>query len=392
MTDRRTLTKPGRVLAALLMVAAFAVVLTACGSSSSSSSTTSSGAASSSGGSSSASSTASSASSGGSAQLQADYKKWSTPPATIPVTTPHAKPIPKNVSIAYITCGVPTCTYIANATAQAAKVLGWKYTTIAAQPTPSSIKAGWDAAVRLHPTAVLASGFPRSVFEPELQQLKKMGVGVFECCAPDPPGNGLTMSISGPADQAFQGDREAAMDATLAKGTPNVLYVNLPEFATMKPELERYLAAMKVYSPSAKIAVINIPNTAIGTTSQNTIVSYLRSHPDVNFIQLTQDALSAGLPAAMKAAGLNVPFAGAGGGPQPIEMIQAGQQAGTIQYPYYEIFWTLVDGVARWVNHESTAPDEISTPFFIITKQNVSSTPGTIVPGLPQQYAKLWGR
>lgn len=386
MTQRGTVIKTRRMLAALLAAAAFAAVLSACGSSSSSSSTTGSSSGSSSGG------TATQAASSQSAQLQADYKKWSTPPATIPVTAPHAKPIPKDVSIAYITCGVPTCTYIANATAQAAKVLGWKYTTIAAQPTPSSIKAGWDAAVRLHPTAVLASGFPRSVFNPELAQLKKMGVGVFECCAPDPPGNGLTMSISGPGDQAFQGDREAAMDATLAKGTPNILYVNLPEFATMAPELVRYMAAMKKYSPGAQVHVINIPNTAIGTTSQNTIVSYLRSHPDVNFIQLTQDALSAGLPAAEKAAGLKVPFGGAGGGPQPLQMIQAGVQAGTIQYPYYEIFWTLVDGVARWVNGESTAPDDISTPFFIITKQNVASTPGTIVPNLAQQYAKLWGR
>jgi ABC-type sugar transport system substrate-binding protein len=388
MLHRIGLGKYGRIVAGLFAVGALALALAACGSSSSSSSTTSS----SSGGSSSSASS-SSGSSGHPAILAQDFTKWSTPPATIPVTAPHAKPIPKNVSIAYITCGVPTCTYIADAVSQAAKVLGWKYTTIAAQPTPSSIKQGWEAAVRLHPTAVLASGFDRVIFNAQLLQLKSMGVGVFECCAGDPPGNGLTMSISGPADQAYQGDREAAMDSTLVKGNPNVLYVNLPEFATMKPELERYLKMMKVYSPSSHVAVINESTTEEGTPAgADQIVSYLRAHPSVNFVQLAQDAMSSGLPAAMKEAGLNVPFGGAGGGPQPLQMIASGVQAGTIQYPYYEIFWTLVDGIARWVNHESTAPDDISTPFYIITKQNVNSTPGTIVPNLEQKYAKLWGR
>jgi ABC-type sugar transport system substrate-binding protein len=378
MTHRRSHGRPLRGLVALLLVALLALAVSACGSSSSSSGGSGGG----SGGPSKADS----------ALLKADFTKWSTPAKTIPVTAPQKKPIPRNVSIAYITCGVPTCTYIANAIHQAADVLGWKYTTIASQGTPESVKAAWDSAVRLHPTAVLASGINRSVFNPELLQLKKMGVGVFECCAADPPGNGLTMSISGPADQAFQGDREAAMVSTLAKGTPNVLYVNLPEFSTMKPELARFQLMMKKYEPSSSVHVLNIATTAIGTTSQNTIVSYLRANPDVNFVQLSQDALSAGLPAAMKAAGLNVPFGGAGGGPQPNEMIAAGQQEGTIAYPTYQIFWTLVDGIARWVTHQSLAPDQIKTPFFIMTQQNVKSTPPTIVPGLKAQFTKLWGR
>ena len=159
------------------------------------------------------------ASSGKSAALDAAYKEWTTPPTTIPITAPFNKPIPKNVSIAYITCGVPTCTYLADATAQAAKVLGWKYTTIAAEPTPSSQKAGWDTAVRLHPTAVLSSGFPTAVFAPELKELNKMGVGAFVCCGPqNSAAGGLTLAISGPVDQSHQGDRAAALDAYARQG------------------------------------------------------------------------------------------------------------------------------------------------------------------------------
>ena len=113
-------------------------------------------------------------------------------PTTIPVTTPHQKPIPTGKSIAYITCGVATCVDISNAIKAAANVLGWKSTQINSNGTPESVKAAWDTAVRLHPTAVLGSGFNRSMFEPELQKLKAMGVGFFDCCETDPAGNGIT--------------------------------------------------------------------------------------------------------------------------------------------------------------------------------------------------------
>ena len=130
-----------------------------------------------------------------SASLKEDFEKWSTPPESIPVSEPHSKPAPKDLSIAYITCGLPTCTTISNSVKAAAETLGWKFTALGTEPTPEAVKEAWRQAVRLKPDAVFASGFPRAVFEPELQQLKKMGVGVFECCAPDEAENGITMSV-----------------------------------------------------------------------------------------------------------------------------------------------------------------------------------------------------
>ena len=295
----------------LPLTAALAVTLflVACGSSSSSSSSTSSSGAS-------GTSTGASAATGTrTAAFTRDFAKWSTPPTQIPVTTPLPKPAPKGLSIAYITCGLPTCTTISNSVKSAAQTLGWKFTALGSQPTPEAIKAAWGQAVRLHPDAVFASGFPSSVFAPELAELKKMGVGVFNCCAPDKVGNGITFLAVTPTDETVQGHYIAALAAKFAKGTPNVLFVNLPEFATIQTQYPDFVSALEEYAPGAKQVKINIPNSAIGTTSAGTIVSYLRSHPDINYVALSQDALSAGLPAAMKAAGLNIPFSGDGGGP-----------------------------------------------------------------------------
>src|SRR5438093_1014493 len=164
---------------------------------------------------------------------QALVTKITTPPKKIPVTARHTKPIPKGKQIVFIHCGAPTCTVIGDSIAEAARVLGWKSSTIASGGTPEGVKGAWDTAVRRHPTAVLAAGWNRAGFESELQQLKKMKVGVFECCATDPPGNGIDMMLSGPADEARQGDYMAAWVSVETKGKANVLYVNLPEYVIL---------------------------------------------------------------------------------------------------------------------------------------------------------------
>ena len=322
-----------------------------------------------------------------------DFAAWSTPPAAIAVTTPHSKPAPEGMSIAYITCGLPTCTTISDSVKSAAELLGWKFTALGSEPTPEAIKAAWGQAVRLKPDAVFSSGFPSSIFAPELAELTAMGTGVFNCCgAPD---DAMTMVVVTPEAETAQGRYTAALAANFAKGTPNVLYVNLPEFGAIPAQYPVFQKALQEYAPGAKEASIDIPNSALGTTAATTIVSYLRSHPDVNYIALTQDALSTGLPAALKAAGLDVPFSGNGGGPQPREMVASGQQAGTVEFPIDQVFWTMVDGFIRWKNGDSVEPDVAALkppPYFLFTGENATDTPSTIVPGLKEKFATLWGR
>lgn len=379
MRHRSSSRNARRGLSTLVALVAVASVLGACGSDDSSDSASS----------------GSGDSAKRSASLETDFKKWSTPPEKIPVSAEHSKPAPEGLHIAYITCGLPTCTTISNSVKAAAETLGWKFTALGTQPTPEAIKKAWQQAVRLKPDAVLASGFPSAVFAPELKQLKDMGVGVFQCCAEDKEGNGIEMVVVTPEDETIQGEYIAAVAATFTEGkTPNVLFVNLPEFAAIQTQYPAFVKKLEEYAPGAKQAKIDIPNSAIGTTSADRIVSYLRSHKDVNFVALSQDALSAGLPAALKAAGLEVPFSGDGGGPQPRELVASGQQAASVEFPIDQVFWTMVDGVVRWKNGESLDPDREALkppPYFIVTKDNVK-TPSSIVPDLKEQYSQLWGR
>ena len=55
---------------------------------------------------------------------------------------------------------------------EAAETLGWKIKSINAGSTPEEIKAAYQQAITNKPDAVLGSGNPRVLFEPEIQALK----------------------------------------------------------------------------------------------------------------------------------------------------------------------------------------------------------------------------
>jgi len=315
-------------------------------------------------------------------------------PTTIPVTAAHTKPIPKGKSIAYITCGVATCEDIATVIGKAATVLGWTFTKIESTGAPESVKAAFDTAVRLHPTALLDSGFDKVEFAPELAELKKMHVGVFECCNTDPVGDGILWNRSGLVDQGGQGQEQAAWAAVQTAGKANVLFVNLPAYVIEAGVQTAFDADLPKYCPACQVHSINIALSGIPTAA-NTIVSYLRAHPSVNWVALDQDALAPGLPAALKAAGLgNVRFSGQGATAVNYQYIETGQESATVEFPLYEFWWTAVDAITRWVSGESLAPDEIATPWHLVTKANLTDLTGTapITKNLVAQFKALWHR
>ena len=79
-------------------------------------------------------------------------------------------------------------------------------------------------------------------------------------------------------------------------------------------------------------------------------MSFLRSHPDTKYVIQSTDSLFTGLPAALKAAGLNdVKIFGEGPGYANLKNIATGDQAGSMAFAFYEIMFGAVDAIARQV-------------------------------------------
>lgn len=387
---------PAKTLAVIIGTVAALLAVAGCGSGTESSTKKSETGASANVAAKSTSASASANASPGLQRAEAAYKQFVQFPTTIDLPA-IKKPVPTGKEIAFIYCGVSECQTLAEATKKAAAVLGWKVKVIATNGTPTSVKEAWTSAVRLHPTAVIATSFPTELYASELNELKQMHIPVFNYATTDPGPNGnVTVRQGSPSQQRPQGRALAALAVTYTKAKANTLFVTVPAYSILEDNNKGFEEAYKEWCKACELHSLALPVTDVGTSAGTSlIVSYLRSHPSVNFVAFDLDAAAVGLPAALKAAGIDVPFAGQSPTVQNLSYIQQGTELGTVQFPGFEYMAILVDAAARYVVGESLAPDRnAKVSFWIETKSNLRSATGysPIVPNLYGALAKLWGK
>ena len=206
------------------LVAGTALVLTvaACGSSSGGGSKSSG-----------SSGSSSSSASGNFAGIKAAVEKDLQRPTSINITAKlKGKPV-TGKTVDWLQCSVPACVALTQPLKEAISTVGWKLNVVDAGVTPETIKNAWNKAVSDKPDAVIASGFSRSLFNPELAKLKSMNIPVIDLTTADSPGNGLTAVFDYGPDYLASGKRLA--DYALAQdGTKvNAVMVLSSAFANL---------------------------------------------------------------------------------------------------------------------------------------------------------------
>ena len=86
---------------------------------------------------------------------------------------------------------------------------------------------------------------------------------------------------------------------------PGAVYVNLPDF----PILTSLATALKQHLQRPVRTAVRTTKLSVGFAdlkkAPDNVVSFLRAHPDTKYVITSTDSLFLGLPAALKAAGLN---------------------------------------------------------------------------------------
>lgn len=373
----------------VLLAVMATLVLAACSSSSSSSSGTAS-----SGSSSSSSSGLSSADQAGLAKAEALVASQSQRPTTITDTTKVTKPIPKGLTIDFIPCGSPECTLEGNIVKQAAAAVGWNTVILSNDGTPQGDKAAFTQAVRNKAAAILYTAIPASTFSSLLPQLKANGTFISTCCVTDAvgPSTGIGYAIDIPAQVGPVGGSQAAWVAANSKDTADSVFVNIPAFAILASQATDYKAGMATYCPTCKVDEMDVALANLAT-APSTIVSYLRAHPSVDYVIASTDAITIGLPAAIKAAGLNnVKIVGQGATPTNIQYLHSGQEAADVAFPYYEVMYAMVNAAIQDKAGMTVAPS-VAPPAWLLTPQNAPNTTAQVFPvvsGYQSQYQALW--
>jgi len=387
--------------AAVLCMIGLALVIAGCGGGSSSSS--SSGASTessegSSGGSAGESSEGSSSSETAFPKAAEANAEFEERPTTIGIETPVGKPIPKGKTIDFIQCGVPACKTEGELFESAGSALGWTINSINAGTTPEEIKAAYDQAIKDEPDAVLGSGYPRSLFNPELEELKAKNIPVIQFFVEEKAGNGITAVLGGIPTSETQGKMMA--DYILAHSTNKSMEIGVVNAQGFETVTGTAASVEKVFSeecPECTVKKLEAPLTAIGKDLPQRIASFLTANPGIEWSTVGYDDMVTGLPTALKGAGVEnakittvnistsiAPYMANG------EYLQS-----TVGSSFPEVYWRGMDLLARLFAGVEYKEDENDStlPYWTITKESLPTTEEEfpVVENYEEQFKQLWG-
>ncbi len=327
------------------------------------------------------------------AEAQAIVEQFSVRPTQIPNTTPIEGDIPTGKKIYFISCGAPACEAEIPILQAAADILEWELTAISTDPTkPEQIPAAWDRVVNEKPDAVLYTGTPRSQVATQMDAAVANGTVAIACCVTDALENGLIYAISTPDQVGELGSIIAAWMVADAGGeAAHAVYLDLPDFPILSALRTEFEANLVELCDVCTHDAIEFGLADLATASDQ-VVSYLRAHPDVKYvIQSTDSTFS--LPAALEAAGLDdIRIFGEGPTSATLADIDAGRQAGTMAFGFWEVMFSMMDAAARnFVGQEIELP---APPNWVMTAGNFPTGEDTfpLVEDLVDQYKALWGK
>jgi ribose transport system substrate-binding protein len=331
------------------------------------------------------------------AEAQTLTKQATTRPTSIGLTKPIGKPVPTGKKVVFISCGVEACEIQGNIIKQGAADLGWTAETIGTDGSPEQLQNAFKTALRQGADGVIINAVNRASVAKQIEQAKKQGVAFVTSASVDEPGDGILANIADKRNSGNIGEHLAAQIVADSDGKANTLFVNISAFQILKALGDQFSSSYKKYCPDCKYDALDIPVTSLGKDAPDRIVSYLRSHPQVNYVVLSvSNALGAGLPAALRAAGLadKVKIVGQSGDSQTFQDLQAKNINSVAAYDYYTVDYLMLDALAR--HFAGAPPQRANPPLWLVTPENMpaEATKGLfpVVPTYRDEFKKLWGK
>ena len=295
-------------------------------------------------------------------------------PKTLHVEDLPSKPTPGK-TIDFVACGLPVCVAFGADVQKAARAVGWNYKLLNAGGTPETIAAAYDQAVRDNPGGVIGSGgFSPSLFSNQLSQLAAAHVPVMlNVVDSNAPGiTGIILDKSFVEESGKEMGQWILADSNGKNAHIAIISTPLtPIYAAAHAGLE---GVIKDGCTSCSIDTYSSFQFGdIGTTLPAGIVTYLTSHPNVNYLFFDFNLEVNGVPAALDTAGLakRVKITSTDITQPEAGYLKDGTMAATSANPWVEAMWGAVDGILRADQKATAAP--IQWPHQILNGSNLVS-------------------
>jgi ribose transport system substrate-binding protein len=176
----------------------------------------------------------------------------------------------------------------------------------------------------------------------------------------------------------------------------NAVIYTLPALDISAPVQQAFQAEMTKQCPSCTVRAVPIDVATIGTTAPSTVVTDLQAHPGTNVAVFVSLSAAAGLPSAMKSAGItSVKTVGFGPTAGNLQDIKSGNLTAALDIDFPVSTWTAVDAAARLIEGgQPTASEQAGdVPEQFLSKQDITFNPNlgwSAYPDFAQRFAGLW--
>jgi ribose transport system substrate-binding protein len=316
--------------------------------------------------------------------------KAMAPPSALTETTPLPSRPPKDKTIIFVNCEVPTCSLDAQGVHEAATALGWKYKQLQdSNANPASLVSALQEALQYHPVAVSFVGIPEALWSSVIPAYQKAKVALLpEFDGPVTITSTVPTSIAQPSLPPAGTDLANWVIAD-SKGTAHVLLFDVPSYPileSLRTPFQNRLAACT----GCTLAHVNatIPEVDGGQVTA-LIIAALKRNPSTDYLVLTYGPFADGLPAAMKTAGIKgVQIVSGSADILGQQSILEGTESATTTQGYVYAGWLTVDAAARYVEGVQLGSAYGQVPFMLLTKANLTK-PATSWD-LPANYQMLF--
>ena len=245
------------------------------------------------------------------------------------------------------------------------------------------------------PEAVLLPAVEPDTFTPQLEEMVEKGIDIYSEGVMDPQKYKFAGSVFDERQTKLIG--ELLADWVLVKRGPQAkaVFYETPELGFSGVEKEAFEAQMAKICPECEVRSTAIKAEEIGSTAPNTVVSDLQAHPDTEEAVFASQEADNGLPAALKAAGIEVGIVGFAGDPATLEYIKNGEVEATLEGDISVQIWTPMDMALRKAQGLPLTKGEKAgiVPMQFLTQKDITFDPSngwTAYPDFVERFAKLW--
>jgi ribose transport system substrate-binding protein len=313
---------------------------------------------------------------------------------------------PTGIKIAAITCYsiLEGCVIPAEGIAKAAADIGWTERTYDGGGTPTTQNAQILNAVSWGAKVIALIAITPSAVQTGLEAAKNAGVliisGSSGLNSPNPtvnaPAGDIWPAFDVSPDYVKLGQNLGNWIIADSGGRANVAVYGDKEFDSINAQQTGIVPALNSCTTCTISPVMYFSATQISSALGPEVVSYLRTHPSVNYIYGAYDPPTVAMITAIQNAGLahQVQIASALGNSQNLHLVAAGQvEAADAAYDNTYMGFAMVDQSIRMLDHMPLfQPLGENLPFQVLTRNNLPSdlNSWTAPFDYQAQFVKLW--